>query len=327
MFTLSDAGYRTLPGYKRTFQPGHMTLGLFFPIEAFEGDIPRMQNQVQLARQAEDAGFAALWVRDVPLRDPSFGDVGQIFDPWVYLGYITGQTTNIALGTGAIVVPIRHPLHLAKAAASIDQLSGGRLLLGVATGDRPVEFPAFGVDADSRGEQFREYLDVYRQALGQSFKPVTWSKGVLSGADLVPKPLASEIPLLITGSSRQSVEWIATNSHGWITYPRRVDIQQRFVESWQEAVRTACGPDVFKPFSQSLFIDLLDDPVAIPQPIHLGFRLGRNALINLLKMHKAIGVNHIMLNLKYGRREAGDVIAELAEHVMPHFPHHGDDDC
>ena len=56
-----------------------------------------MQNQVQLARQAEDAGFAALWVRDVPLRDPSFGDVGQIFDPWVYLGYITGQTTQIAL--------------------------------------------------------------------------------------------------------------------------------------------------------------------------------------------------------------------------------------
>lgn len=304
-----------------------MTLGLFFPIEAFEGDIPRMQNQVLLARQAEDAGFAALWVRDVPLRDPSFGDVGQIFDPWVYLGYITGQTTKIALGTGAIVVPIRHPLHLAKAAASIDQLSGGRLLLGVATGDRPVEFPAFGVDADARGAKFREYLDVYRQALGQSFKPVTWSEGVLSGADLVPKPLASEIPLLITGSSRQSVEWIATNSHGWITYPRRVDIQQRFVESWQEAVRTACGPEVFKPFSQSLFIDLLDDPVAIPQPIHLGFRLGRNALINLLKMHKAIGVNHIMLNLKYGRREARDVIAELAVHVLSHFPHHGDDSC
>lgn len=322
MLTLSDSGYQTLPGYKRTFKPGKMTLGLFFPIEAFEGDAPTMLNQVQRARQAEEAGFAALWVRDVPLRDPGFGDVGQIFDPWAYLGYITAQTTNIALGTGAIVVPIRHPLHLAKAAASIDQLSGGRLLLGVATGDRPVEFPAFGVDAESRGDQFREYLEVYRQALSQSFQPVTWSEGVLSGADLVPKPLASEIPLLITGRSRQSMEWIAENSHGWITYPRRVDVQKRFVESWHEAVSTTCGPVVFKPFSQSLFIDLLDDPTAVPQPIHLGFRLGRNALINLLKMHDAIGVNHLMLNLKYGRREAGDVIEELAEHVVPHFPHH-----
>lgn len=62
------------------------------------------------------------------------------------------------------------------------------------------------------------------------------------------------------------MEWIAANSHGWITYPRRVDLQQRFVEGWQDAVHTACGPDVFKPFSQSLFIDLLDDPVAPPQP-------------------------------------------------------------
>lgn len=77
----------------------------------------------------------------------------------------------------AIVVPIRHPLHLAKAAASIDQLSGGRLILGVATGDRPVEFPAFGIDPETRGERLREFLEVYRQALSHSFKPVSWTNG------------------------------------------------------------------------------------------------------------------------------------------------------
>lgn len=322
MFTVSTREYQTLPGYARTFQPGKMTLGLFFPIEAFEGDTPRMQNQVQLAQQSEEAGFAALWFRDVPLRDPSFGDVGQIYDPWVYLGYITAHTRNIALGTGAIVVPIRHPLHLAKAASSIDQLSGGRLLLGVASGDRPVEFLAFGIDPEERGYLFRESLQVMRQALGSSFKSVEWSRGRLSGADLVPKPTAAEIPLFITGSSRQSIEWIAENSHGWITYPRQPDIQQRFVKGWQDAVQAACGMDIFKPFSQSLYIDLLENPTAPPQPMHLGYRLGRDALMNLLQLHDAIGVNHIILNLKYGRREAADVIAELAEHVLPHFLHH-----
>lgn len=322
MYTLSDADFETLPGYRRAYKPGAMTLGLFFPIEAFGGDTPSMLDQVQLARQAEEAGFAALWLRDVPLRDPTFGDVGQVFDPWTYLGYITGQTTNIALGTGAIVVPIRHPLHLAKAAASIDQLSGGRFLLGVATGDRPVEFPAFGVDPEARGELFREYLEVYRQALGQSFKTVQWSGGVLSGADLIPKPRAKEIPLFITGSSRQSIQWIARNGHGWISYPRRIDRQQAVVALWQDAVRAECGPSVFKPFSQSLFVDLLHDPTAPAEPIHLGYRLGRNALLDLLQTHKAMGVNHIMLNLKYGRREAKEVIAELAEYVLPHFPNH-----
>ena len=112
------------------FAPSRLTLGVFFPIEAFAGDRPTMREQIPLARRAEELGFAALWFRDVPLRDPSFGDVGQVFDPWVYLGYVAGQTKDIALATGAIVLPLRHPLHTAKAAASVDQLSGGRLLLG-----------------------------------------------------------------------------------------------------------------------------------------------------------------------------------------------------
>ncbi|KAJ0346071.1 hypothetical protein COL154_013905, partial [Colletotrichum chrysophilum] len=92
-----------------------------FPIEAFERDQPTMHNQVALAQFAEKAGFASLGFRDVPLRDPNFGDVGQVFDPWAYLGYMAAQTTEIALLTASIILPLRHPIHIAKAAASIDQ--------------------------------------------------------------------------------------------------------------------------------------------------------------------------------------------------------------
>jgi luciferase-type oxidoreductase len=82
----------------------------------------------------------------------------EVYDPWVYLGWIAAQTRTIALATGSIILPLRHPLHTAKASASIDQLSGGRFVLGVASGDRPVEFPAFGVDIDKRAALFRENL-------------------------------------------------------------------------------------------------------------------------------------------------------------------------
>src|SRR5229473_3042091 len=75
-------------GYRRTFKSGHLTLGVMFPIEAFSGDTPSMSSQVELAQFAEQAGFASLGFRDVPLRDPTFGDVGQIYDPWVYMAYI-----------------------------------------------------------------------------------------------------------------------------------------------------------------------------------------------------------------------------------------------
>ena len=71
------------PGFRRMFAPGRLTVGVFFPIEAFERDEPTMREQERLARRAEELGFAALWVRDVPLRDPSFGDLGQVYDPWV----------------------------------------------------------------------------------------------------------------------------------------------------------------------------------------------------------------------------------------------------
>ncbi|MUG95169.1 LLM class flavin-dependent oxidoreductase [Scytonema sp. UIC 10036] len=108
-----------------------LTIGVFFPIEAYKGSIPTMHNQVILAQRAEELGFATLWVRDVPLHDPSFGDVGQIFDSWVYLGYIAAHTHTITLATGSIIFPQRHPLHLAKAAASVDRLSGGRLVMGI----------------------------------------------------------------------------------------------------------------------------------------------------------------------------------------------------
>lgn len=322
MLSLSDLPYATQPGFARTYRPNHLTLGLVFPIEAYAGEAATMQGQAGLAKQAEDAGFAALWVRDVPLRDPTFGDLGQVFDPLIYLGYISGQTSAIALGTASIVVPIRNPLHLAKAATTVDQLSGGRLLLGVATGDRPVEFPAFGVNAESRAEIFREHIGVLRQSQKTSFEPLQWSGGSLAGADMVPKPVAEEIPLLITGSSRQSLDWIATHGHGWINYPRAPEQQKTVIENWQAAVRTHCG-DAFKPFSQSLYIDLLEQKDAPIQPIHLGYRLGRDHLLGLLEVLQSIGVNHVMLNLRFGQRPAHDVIKELRQYVVPKFPANG----
>jgi alkanesulfonate monooxygenase SsuD/methylene tetrahydromethanopterin reductase-like flavin-dependent oxidoreductase (luciferase family) len=65
-------------GWQRMFAPNKMTLGVFYPIEAFEGDAPTMKNQVHLTKLAEQYKFAAVWMRDVPLLDPNFGDVGHL---------------------------------------------------------------------------------------------------------------------------------------------------------------------------------------------------------------------------------------------------------
>jgi luciferase-type oxidoreductase len=303
-------------GFRHMFAPGRLTVGVFFPIEAYQRDEPAMRDQERLARRAEELKYAALWTRDVPLRDPAFGDLGQVYDPWVWLGWIAAHTRTIALATGSIILPLRHPLHTAKAAASVDQLTGGRLVLGVASGDRPAEFPAFGVDWQRRDVLFRENLAVLRKVLEEEFPRVQSSYGVLSGAvDLVPKPVG-RVPVLITGSSRQSLEWIAAHADGWITYPRPLERQAELAARWRAAV-AQMAPGTFKPFAQSLYVDLTADPDHPPQPIHLGFRGGRNVLLGFLDGLRAAGVHHVILNLKYGERSAAEVLDEIGREVLP----------
>ena len=305
-------------GWQRVFQRNKLTLGIMFPIEAFERDQPTMHKQVALAQFAEKAGFASLGFRDVPLRDPNFGDVGLVFDPWAYLGYMAAQTTEIALLTASIVLPLRHPIHIAKAAASIDQLSNGRLLLGVATGDRVVEFPAFNIDFESRGAMFREEVELLKIYWSEYFPQVASSFGNLQAADIIPKPVASHVPLLVTGHSQQDLGWIARNADGWMSYPRSIEAQTQVVQRWRDSVEAEL-PGQYKPFTQSYFIDLADNPNEAPTSIHLGHRLGRNALLVHLRACKRIGVDHLMFNLKYGKREANEVLQELAEFVLPEF--------
>lgn len=310
------------PGFRRTFRKGHLTLGIFFPIEAFSGDLPKMQNQLELARVADEAGYAALWTRDVPVRDPNFGDVGQIYDTWVFTSYVAAVTRRIAVGTGSVILPLRAAVDLAKASASVDVLSGGRFLYGVASGDRPIEFPLYGYEHARRGEDFRTRLTEIR-GLYRDAGPIEGIRTSLgTPIEFLPKPpVAPSVPILITGFSQQNLEWLAQNADGWMTYPRDPPAQKKIVNQWNEAVAIT-GESRYKPVMQSLYLDLTSDPNAVATPIHLGYRVGRNRLKEILALLRLAGIGHVALNLKYGSRPAAEVVEEIAEHVLPHFPSH-----
>jgi hypothetical protein len=114
------------------------------------------------------------------------------------------------------------------------------------------------------------------------------------------------------------VDWIAANADAWIMYPRNPQMQARVLAAWRTAVQDAGFG--WKPFAQSLFIDLTEDPDTPPSPIHLGFRLGRRALIELLELLHEMGVNHVIFNLKHSRRAAAEVVDELGREIVPLFP-------
>lgn len=300
------------PGFNRTFRNERTTLGLFFPIEAFDGAKPTMEGQIELATEAERLGFSTLWARDVPLDDPSFGDLGQIYDPFVWLATVAAHTSEIALATGSVILPLHHPIDVAKQAASLDHLSKGRLILGIASGDRPIEFPAYGRNRDQRGSLFRDALLYLQTLLGTSFPTYESEQyGRMHGGDLVPKPLHGRLPLLGTGNSGQPLDWLADHTDGWITYPRPLLEQERVVASWH-GLAAPNAPT--KPVAQSLYLDLdlAARPDAPPEPIHLGYRMGLRNLESLLTNLQEIGVNHVALNLKFSRRDVREVLAELS---------------
>lgn len=305
-------------GYDQIFNDGKLSLGLVVPIEAYPNSpIPTMEQHIERVQLAEQLGFTAVWLRDVPFNVPSFGDAGQTFDPFVYLGLLAGKTVKITLGVASVILPFRHPAQTAKAAASVDTLSNGRLVLGVATGDRPDEYPAHGLPFDTRDELFRSNFD-YIRAMAEEHTHFNNDYGEVAAAlEMLPKPTASKLPLLVTGSSRQNPDWIAEHSDGWITYPRPLNQQAHAISDWRQRAIKICGYS--KPVMEPLYIDLVDDPKAPPTPIHLGLCTGLDGLYDYLKHREGIGVNHIALNLRFNRADINQTLTVLAENILPDF--------
>jgi len=261
--------------YENLFSNSNITVGILAPIESYKGSVPTMQNQDSYIQLAEKLGFDALWLRDIPLHDPSFGDAGQMYDPFAYLGYLSAMTNKINFGIASLILPFRHPIEIAKSINSINNLSKGRL----------------------------------------DFAVIQSKLGMIRYGDLLPKSQYGRVPMLVTGHSQQSIEWIAENSDGWLYYPQAIPYQQKRIRNWEEALtKKAIGR---KPFAQSLYIDLDKNPGRLPTPIHLGYKLGREHLLKHLLSLQEIGVNHVILNFKYGSRPVEEVLEEIGQFVLP----------
>jgi luciferase-type oxidoreductase len=304
--------------FNTVFRPGRLSIGLVVPLETNRNDpVPAMTRHLERAALADELGFAALWLRDVPFNVPTFGDAGQVFDPFVYLGALAVATRDIALGVASVVLPLRHPAHVAKAAASADQLSGGRLLLGVASGDRPEEYPALNMEFETRGARFRDSL-AYIRAVAQDSPRLDNPHGTLPGdIDMLPKPAAGRLPLLITGGSQQTPDWAARHGDGWMTYPRGTAAQARVVADYRARVAAAGLPD--KPVMQSLYVDLAEQHDAPPRPIHLGFGAGTDYLRRYLREIRDLGINHVALNLRFNTGPIEPALRRLADEILPEF--------
>lgn len=297
------------------FQDGFMSVGVVLPIKA-GGDSSRIdiREQLELATVTDDLGFDAIWVRDVPLNGPWYPEDFGHPDPVAMLAAISDRTKRVRIGTAALVLPLRHPLHVAKAATSLNHLSGGRFILGVGSGDRREEFAAFGVAAEDHKVLYKQHLEQVISALTRPDRIVVPDEPDMH-FELRP-PLLSPIEVLAIGSGGQTLEWIARNLSGWATYFREPARQRDRYALWRQAVDRH-APDSFKSFSVAMRIELEDDVEAPAVEIDLGYRTGARSLPRILAQMMNEGTHHVMLNILSLTKPADTALRELADAIIP----------
>ncbi|UVE67754.1 LLM class oxidoreductase [Burkholderia pyrrocinia] len=301
----------------RVFAAGQLSIGLTLPLLRSGNIVADFNEQLELAALADTLGFRALWIRDVPLNSADYPDPVGHLDPWVLLGALASRTRRIALASGAIVLPLRHPLHIAKGALSVATLSGRRFILGLGSGDRPPEYAAFGVAAETRRDRYRKHWEVVAAALGVPSR-VLPDETPPDATEFTLLPRGEDaVPMLAVGSGGQSVDWIARHSIGWMTYHRDPDTQRARYSMWRAAVERLASP-AFRAFGVSMRLDLAAHPDAPATALTLGYAAGRRALVDILQDMRAAGTHHVTLN-PGSDRPVREVIEELAEHVLPVF--------
>jgi probable F420-dependent oxidoreductase len=174
---------------------------------------------VEVAKAVEAAGWDGLAFTEHPApgnRWLAEGGGHQTLDPFVALGAAAAVTERITLLTYLSVLPYRNPLLLAKSAATVDLISGGRFVLGVGTGYLKTEFFALGVDFEERNALFDEALDVL--PLHWSGEPFSYEGKHFSARDIIgrPAPVNRSIPIWIGGNSKLTRRRVAARCQGWM---------------------------------------------------------------------------------------------------------------
>lgn len=175
-----------------------------------------------LCRLAESVGIESIWVSEHlvltdPRRPPSPMDPSDpILDPVTTLAFLAARTHSVQLGTGIIVLPLRNPLILAKALATVDVLSGGRLIFGIGVGYVEREFEALGVPFRARGARLDEYLGAIRAIWTEDHPAYEGRIVSFQGVQARPRPLQRPQPPIVMGGYAPAVmRRTVRDADGW----------------------------------------------------------------------------------------------------------------
>lgn len=298
-----------------------------------------------LATAAEDLGFHSLWANDLQSTfDEQLGDGGSeppnFYEAITTISYLAARTERIRFLTSAITSPLRDPILMAKQAATLDVLSGGRFALGLGLGGKRTEFDRLRgrfSKTINRGRWLDESLALITSLLTEPRVDFDGDFFSVSGAEVYPKPVQDPLPIYLTGAGDAMLARAARYGSGWI----HMHITPEQLAERIAALQTACTAAAADPATIEICLqfDVLvasTDAQARNQwegspAYQLGAARGRSSetshivgtpadLVNRLKSYEAAGMQHVGLILSAeSAQHAADQMALIAEHVIPEF--------
>ena len=178
------------------------SFGLQLPSFASAGRQVSLEHLVDAGNLAVDRGFESLWFIDHFLRAPTYGQAW--LDPLLTIAALAPRVPRAYFGTAVLVAPLRHPVQLARDAANLQYLSGGRLLLGLGVGWNPAEFAALGVPHSQRGRRTDEGIQALRRLLTVEHVSFDGRFHTFEDVTIEPRP-TTPIPLWIGGGSQPAM--------------------------------------------------------------------------------------------------------------------------
>lgn len=239
-----------------------------FPGEFSSGDFLKRSAQA-----AERVGFASYWFGDHVLLFGSYESVypyggvsdwgndeppipdprSPFVDPIMGMAWVAAATSTIEVGTSILILPQRNPLVLAKEIICLDEMSQGRVTLGVGVGWCKDEAEAIGVDWASRGKLTDEYIDVMRTLWTQDAAKFEGPTISFSDAYMYPRPAKGHLPIMIGGDSGLAMKRVARAGDGWLAYSVPVEDMAGKVARLQQLTRKqGRDPDALR-ISKAIF--------------------------------------------------------------------------
>ncbi len=279
--------------------------------------IEDVQALVRLAVRAEELGVDSVWASDHVFNvSYVFERIGNrpYYDPLTLLSYVAAVTTRIGLGTSVLVLPYHHPMRLAKAAATLDVMCGGRLRLGVGVGVVEQELHAMGSPFANRGAITDEIIAIMQELWTQEDPSYEGNLYSFSAMKFSPKPVQKpHIPLLIGGVSRAAIRRAARRGNGW--HPTAMPPQEL-----SQSIR------YLREQTQAAGREISDIPVSISVPMQSA-RAGRYALgtdpaemVPKIRALASLGVEMVVISPYTGDpQEMMRALDLIARDVMPAF--------